>query len=124
MAEMRQKLVDNQRHAKQDYDVAARDLPKLSVGDRVRIQDHVTKRFSIRGVIRDVLGERNYIIKQDEGGELKRNRRFLILDKGCRDVTADINTGSPPKKSVRFKAPVEEPRRSTRKTKKPQKYTK
>ena len=134
MVEMHQKLVENQRHTKQDYDVTARDLPKLSVGDKVRIQDHVSKRFTIRGVIRKVLGEREYLIKQDEGGELKRNRRFLILDKGFRDVTADLPTdGSSPKtvpskKSVKFKSPIEETqderRKSSRKTRKPQKYTK
>ena len=81
-----------------------------------------------------VHGDREFLVKQDDGGELTRNRRFLILDKGFQDVTADLteenpSKTSPPKKSIRFKTPIEETqefqetqdtrRRSSRKTKKP-----
>ena len=128
MQEMHKKLVKKQQNAKEDYNVNSRDLPKFRIGDRVRIQDHVSRKFSIRGTIEEVLGEREYLVKQDQGGKLKRNRRFLILDKSFQDVTADLNPARlHQKKLLRFKEPIEEhqeQRKSSRKTKKPNKYTK
>ena len=90
MAEMRKRLVETQQSAKQDYNVAARDLPKLSLGARVRIQDHVSKKFSIRGTIEKVLGDRDYLVKHYVVFTMCTNRRG-----GGNEYSGNITPSSP-----------------------------
>ena len=56
-----------------------RILPELSVGDAVRIQNPVTKRWDRTGVVTRLLRSiRQYTVRLDGSGRLvMRNRRFL-----------------------------------------------
>jgi len=66
------------------YNDGAHPLKPLRVGTRVRIQDHVSKRWEHLGEIVGVGEHRKYRIKLPSGRTWWRNRRFL------RQVNADI----------------------------------
>jgi len=60
-----------------DYNEHARDLPPLTIGTTVRVQDHVSKLWDKVGIIVSVGRHRDYRVKFPSGGVLWRNRRFL-----------------------------------------------
>ena len=101
-------------------------LPPLAVGDKVKIQDHVTGRWELEGVIiRSDVPSRNYEIHTSKGRRLWRNRRHLLLSLQNRD-TAAANTSSRPVSSDRTSAGTgtkldgeNDVRRSTRTRKRP-----
>lgn len=64
-------------YAEQKYNTHAKDLPELSPGTLVNLQDHRTGRWSIEGKIVDVAKNRKYLVKKKDGGELWRNRKFI-----------------------------------------------
>ena len=97
---------------KQDFDRRSRDLPKMKIGDKVRIQDHQTHLWDRQGVVqgvRDGHAHRSYEVLS-RGRILLRNRRMLrpfkedILQEDCMEPEATN---------------VSEPRRSTRTRRKP-----
>ena len=125
------KLCDAQKKSALKYNETAQELPKLYKGDAVRVQDHVTRKFTVKGVIDDILGEREYSVKTKRGGTLVRNRRFIIPNKECPlETLEDIRTAEADPKvteMVDFEETPEVryiPRRSARRTKKPRKYSK
>jgi transposase InsO family protein len=78
---LQEKLKEAQAKSALKYNLAAKTLPKLKIGQRVRVQDHVTRRFTIKGTVKKTAGDREYVIKTNRGGELVRNRRFIIANK-------------------------------------------
>ena len=75
--ELELKRAKTKAKVKENYDAKARNLPKLKVGDEVRIQDHASKKWSLTGTICKVCPNRSYMVKMPSGRLLWRNRRFL-----------------------------------------------
>lgn len=75
------------------YNEAARDHRPLRVGDKVRIQDHVTRRWDKVGHIVSKGKYRDYLIKLPSGRSTRRNRRFL---RKYHETTDDDEAGSTP----------------------------
>nr|CAI5851190.1 unnamed protein product [Callosobruchus analis] len=63
---------------KANYDKTARNLPALEIGDNVLIQQNKTWK---KGKVVDKVNDRSYIVKDEFGSTLHRNRRFLIKHK-------------------------------------------
>jgi hypothetical protein len=76
--EKRRQLADR---ARAHYDVHALDVQPLCVGQRVRIQDSVSKLWDKAGVIIAAGRNRDYHVKIDSGRTYWRNRKFVRLDK-------------------------------------------
>ena len=62
---------------KKYFDKGTKSLKPLSVNDRVRLYDTVSKTWNETGVINNYDGPRSYIIKTDSGSTFKRNRVHL-----------------------------------------------
>ncbi|XP_068216653.1 uncharacterized protein [Palaemon carinicauda] len=62
---------------KRNYDAHARPLPRLNVGQHVRLQDPTSHRWDKIGIIMGGTRSREYEIRLPSGGVLRRNRRFL-----------------------------------------------
>ncbi|XP_068238582.1 uncharacterized protein [Palaemon carinicauda] len=62
---------------KRNYDAHARPLPRLNVGQHVRLQDPTSHRWDKIGIIMGGTKSREYEIRLPSGGVLRRNRRFL-----------------------------------------------
>ena len=71
------KVAESQEAAKRRYDVSAHALPPLKVGQSVRLQDPVTKRWGSVGVVVGVGKHRDNHVKMPSGRVMWRNRRFL-----------------------------------------------
>ena len=83
------------QQAKDRYDSSSKELKKLRIGDVVRVQHAVTKKWDLIGQVVGVHDRgRSYYVKTETGRLLRRNRRFLKL---CRqdivqeDTTTNIN---------------------------------
>ncbi|XP_040568191.1 uncharacterized protein [Lepeophtheirus salmonis] len=55
-------------------------LSVLKIGESVRIQDHITKRWTHLGTIETQESQRRYLIRMKNGRLWHRNRRFIRLD--------------------------------------------
>ena len=76
------------KHDKDLYDVQARQLPYLRVGNKVLIQDPVTKMWDRSGIIMERYPYRKYLIKIDGSGRMsRRNRRHIKLIMPIRSPT-------------------------------------
>ncbi len=86
-----------------------RPLPPLNVGDRVAVKTDDDKQWDNKGVVQENVGHRSYIIKTENGSELRRNRRHI-----------NVAPAEQPESEVVSVDPPEEPRRSTRTSRAPQ----
>ncbi|XP_068225977.1 uncharacterized protein [Palaemon carinicauda] len=68
---------DQRAQVKLNYDAHARPLPRLNVGQHVRLQDPTSHRWDKIGIIMGGTRSREYEIRLPSGGVLRRNRRFL-----------------------------------------------
>ncbi len=77
------KLIEHKRSRKQKqkqyYDRTARSLPLLQCGSRVAVRDVQRRDWSTRGTVLREVAPRSYNVRTDNGGELRRNRRDLLL---------------------------------------------
>ena len=77
------KLLDQRRSAEQlreaKYNKSAHNLAPASVGDAIRIQDPVTKKWNVVGEVMEVRDDRSYLIKTLAGRILRRNRRHVRI---------------------------------------------
>lgn len=99
------------------YDGHARPLPRLSVGQRVRIQDPKSHRWDKVGVVMGCGRSRNYEIRLPSGRVWWRNRRHLRpIPSPSEDLPPQIPVT--PCSDEKSRSPVEDPppapRRSTR----------
>ncbi|XP_064100911.1 uncharacterized protein K02A2.6-like [Macrobrachium nipponense] len=60
-----------------NYDAHARPLPRLNVGQHVRLQDPTSHRWDTVGIVMGGARSREYEIRLPSGRVLRRNRRFL-----------------------------------------------
>ena len=70
-------LSDLQVAAETEYNKRAKHLNPLKIGQHVRIQDHITKKWLRSGLIIGVGRNRDYHIKLPSGRVCWRNRRFI-----------------------------------------------
>ena len=59
------------------YNQHARPLPRLKIGQTVRIQDHTSHRWDKVGVVMSCGGFRDYLVRLPSGAVWRRNRRLL-----------------------------------------------
>ena len=76
-AAIESKIAELQVKAEKIYNIGAKDLRELSVGDEVRIQDSVSKRWTETGVVARKGQNRDYHVELPNGRLRWRNRRFL-----------------------------------------------
>ena len=62
---------------KSQYDNTARNLPRITVGDQVRIQDHTSNKWTLGGRIVDVRPNGSYMVKLPSGRLIWRIRKYL-----------------------------------------------
>ena len=133
-AEWQAKAADCDRRAaaraetvRSQYDQHARLLPRLKVGETVRIQDHHSHRWDRVGIVMGLGKSREYLVRLPSGAVWWRNRRFLRPVKPlgkdpphhtpvapCTDLEKESLAYNPPKS----------PRRSSRLTEKEPAQTK
>ena len=78
--EIQNRLLQRQLLQKRQHDEHAKDLPNLSAGQRVRVQDQDTRRWTL-AVVRQSCAELcSYIVETPSGQVLHRNRRHLKED--------------------------------------------
>lgn len=70
-------LNNRQQCQKAQYDKGAKDMAKLTVGQRVKVR--VNKKW-VNAVVKKYVGIRSYSLQLDDGGTLIRNRRHLLID--------------------------------------------
>ena len=94
--EIQDRLLQRQLTQKKQYDEHAKDLPNLIAGQRVRVQDQDTRRWS-PAIIRQACAElRSYIIETPTGQVLCRNRRYLKEDAYTPNTTQAFLHNTPP----------------------------
>ena len=123
MEEADRKADQQHRQAVDRYDQHARHLKPFKVGDAVRIQDPVTKRWDQTGTVISRGRNRDYRIKRPSGRVLWRNRRYLRPDYSAPHPeptqSPPVTAGPPPEGEEKDVGPAAEaaagpPRRSTR----------
>ena len=62
---------------KERYDLRARDLPELNIGDRVQLLDMNSNKWTVKGVVKKKLPNRSYLIETESGEIRRRNRRHI-----------------------------------------------
>jgi len=121
--ELDKKFAIRRKKIHDHYNSTARDLKPLRVGDKVRVQDHATKRWDKIGDIVGVGENRDYRIKLPSGRTWWRNRRFLrryngeIEDAGD-DTLADNEDDDEPTTTAKPTNENVQLRRSARESKK------
>ena len=81
MMDLRDRVVEREKNrSKQRYDATAHPLRSFPVGAKVRIQDHVSKRWDKTGVVISIGKHRDCRVKLPSGRVYWRNRRFLKPD--------------------------------------------
>ncbi|XP_028395789.1 uncharacterized protein K02A2.6-like [Dendronephthya gigantea] len=75
--EVHARLVEKQQRQKTYYDQHARDLSQLVPGQEVRIQDNRTKEWQQGTVRRQCQEPRSYVVENENGSWLRRNRRHI-----------------------------------------------
>lgn len=90
--EVKEKLQVHKNKYKKYYDRSVRNLPSLSVGDKIRFKKTPFSQWS-PGIIHDIVKHcpRSYIVKSDDGTLYRRNRHHIILDKSARYNKSVIN---------------------------------
>ncbi len=63
--------------AKERYDVGAKTLSELKVGDIVCVQHQVTKKWDLVAEVKEINVRRSYLVMSETGRLYWRNRRFL-----------------------------------------------
>lgn len=90
---------ESRRYAKDRFDSRASILPNLAIGDRVLLQDPVSKTWTMKGTVVSTLPSgRTYEIETDDAGKKIRNRRFLRPYSSADEADS---TASPPRPILR-----------------------
>jgi transposase InsO family protein len=100
-----ERLQERQDKQKQYFDQHAKDLPPLQPGQAVRIQDHVTGKWTPAKVINKCPEPRSYTVKTDGGAILRRNRKHIQYVQDAKRENQDAkreNQDAKREKSVRF----------------------
>ena len=73
---VRKRKEQQKQKQKRRYDQHARNLPKLAVGDHVKLLDMNSRRWSREGVVTAKLPYRSYLV-ESEDVSVRRNRKHL-----------------------------------------------
>ncbi|QQP36067.1 Uncharacterized protein FKW44_021045, partial [Caligus rogercresseyi] len=85
------KAVSLRTKAKAAYDVGSKELSELKVGDIVRVQHELTKKWNLIAEILEIRPRgRSYLVKTESGRLYWRNRRYLKLYAPPIGVAKDI----------------------------------
>ena len=71
---------EERRDAKRRYDTTTRQLKPIPVNSSVRVQNHLTKLWDLRGHVIAVSRNRDYRVRMSSGRKFWRKRRFVKLD--------------------------------------------
>ena len=75
--QQRNKTLSTREAVEHSYNDHARMLPEITVGSKVALQNHETKRWDIYGTVTDIGPHRiRYFVKTQSRRVLVRNRRF------------------------------------------------
>ena len=77
MEEATEAALSNREKAENFYNTHTPNLPEITLGSNVAVQNPNTKIWDIYGVITDIGPHHRYYIKTQSGCVLVRNRRFL-----------------------------------------------
>ena len=94
-----------QENAEQVYNQHAHELPDITIGSQVAIQNHKSKLWDVYGTVTATASHRRYLVKTQSGRVLVRNRRFLRKrvpvsigaprrDVGLREPAPTVETGT------------------------------
>ena len=127
-----QAAIERRAQAIKDHQLSlakADRLPPLAVGQRVAVQDPVSKKWSKFGTIQEMKRKRSYLIKIDNGPVYWRNRKFLkplpshstsLSNNGSSPPTSSAS--SQPKPATESSTPAP-PRRSSRVRRQPVRFS-
>ncbi|QQP37681.1 Transposon Tf2-6 polyprotein [Caligus rogercresseyi] len=108
------KAVSLRAKAKAAYDVGSKELSELKVGDIVRVQHGLTKKWNLIAEVLEIRPRgRSYLVKTESGRLYWRNRRYLKLYAPPIGVAKDIPESQ---------EEVKQPRRSKRQKKAPVRF--
>ena len=111
LMERERAMANNNRKIMEKYE-SSKDLPPITVGTQVHIQNHANNRWDRTGTVKEVLPFRQYTVRMDGSGRLtKRNRRHLkkVSQPGTAEATLDD-----PSEAHREPRPSRERRRPNR----------
>ena len=91
-------------------------------GDRVAVQDPVSKRWNLRAIVIDEPKFRNYIVETEEGGRYRRNQKFLKLLPNPNPVTDVEPPKAIPRSTIEPEVGLGLPRRSARERAPPKRF--
>ena len=75
--EAEKRAISTREAVELSYNRHARNLPEITIGSRVALQNNETKRWDIYGTVTEIGPHRRYFVKTQSGRVLARNRRFL-----------------------------------------------
>ena len=90
------KIAELQKRSERNYNIGARSLEELQIGDQVRVQNAISKRWDDVGEVMRKGNHRDYVVNIP-GKRLKwRNRRYLRLieEERGRDGGIDVTTAT------------------------------
>jgi hypothetical protein len=91
-----------------------KNVRRLIKGDRVAVQDPVSKQWNLRVIVIDEPKFRNYIVETEEGGRYHRNQKFLKYLPNPNHATDIKPPNVIPRNTNEPKVKPGVPRRSTR----------
>jgi len=77
LKDMDETAVTNREKARARYDAKSKPLRDFKVGDTVWVQDHATKRWTIKGTVVETMPNHDYLVRQESGRSFTRNRALL-----------------------------------------------
>ena len=76
-ANIEKKVAELQRRSERNYNIGARSLERLNIGDKVRVQNAVTQKWDDVGEIMRIGNNRDYVVNIPGKKMGWRNRRFI-----------------------------------------------
>ena len=93
------KMYQRQSDQKSQHDRHIRDLPNILEGQRVRVYDPDSSKWSPAVVTQRCVEPRSYIVETSSGKSLRRNRRHLREDKAAASLNPEASASTPKFKS-------------------------
>jgi len=114
----RQEAVESYRRQMEKIE----NVRRFRKGDRVAVQDPVSKRWNLRAIVIDEPKFRNYIVETEEGGRYRRNQKFLKLLPNPNPVTDVEPPKAVPRSTIEPEVEPGLPRRSARERAPPKRF--
>ena len=88
-------LYQRQSYQKSQHDRHIRDLPNILEGQRVRVYDPDSSKWSPAVVTQRCVEPRSYIVQSSSGKSLRRNRNHLREDKSAAILNPEASASTP-----------------------------